>query len=59
MHKNHRSERLRRNKSGLESHTWLKRRFARENESCRRMAKSLQEDDYTPVSYTHLRAHET
>lgn len=51
MHKNHRSERLRRNKSGLESHTWLKRRFARENESCRRMAKSLQEDDYTQSAF--------
>jgi hypothetical protein len=49
--KNHRSERNLRIKSNLELDKWLRRRYARDNETCRRMAASLQEPDHTQTSF--------
>ena len=49
--KNHRTVRLQRNKSGLYEGKWLRRRFARDNEMCMRMAGSLNEPDHTQAAF--------
>ena len=49
--KNHRSERKLRIKSNLELDKWLRRRYARDIETCRRMADSLQEPDHTETTF--------
>tara|TARA_Y100000992_G_scaffold153689_1_gene102510 strand:- start:463 stop:1008 length:546 start_codon:yes stop_codon:yes gene_type:complete len=49
--KNHRTVRLERNKSGLYEGKWLRRRFARNNEMCVRMAESLHESDHTQAAF--------
>ena len=49
--KNHRTVRLQRNKSGLYEGKWLRRRFARDNEMCMRMAVSLNEPDNTQAAF--------
>ena len=49
--KSTRAERLHRNKSGLEDGKWLRRRFARDNEICMRMAESLNEPDHTKTTF--------
>jgi hypothetical protein len=49
--KNHRTVRLQRNKSGLYEGKWLRRRFARDNERCMRMAGSLNEPDHTQAAF--------
>ena len=49
--KNDRTVRLQRNKSGLYEGKWLRRRFARNNERCVRMAESLREPDHTQAAF--------
>lgn len=49
--KNHRTVRLQRNKAGLYEGKWLRRRFARDNQTCRTMAMSLNEPDHTQAAF--------
>ena len=47
----HREKRILRIKANVEIDKWLRRRYARDNETCRRMAASLHEPDHTQTKF--------